>query len=260
MEGELFSGEQKLVDENLPPAFYAKKSSHWTTDFINLLHTPYTAWHLSYVIIGACLSSIIHINRLVILFLAFFFGLGICAHALDELKGHPLKTSLSDKSLKLISIASILIAVGLGILEIKKVGLGLVIFIVIGIFLTFAYNLELFNGYFHTEIAFGLAWGAFPIVTSFYVQTHTLSVGMIVVAIAITIFSIIQRRLSTPARFIRRKITTIRISGKNDLGEDIYLNQNFFLEPLESALNLASWSFVILSLGLLILKINTSYL
>ncbi len=246
------------MDEDLPPAFYIKKYGNWRTDSINLLHFPYTAWNLSYIIIGACLSNVVHISRLVFLLLAFFFGLGICAHALDELKGHPLQTCFSDRNLKIAAIVSILIAIGLGILEIQKVGLGLIIFILIGIFLTFAYNLELFNGYFHTEIGFALSWGAFPILTSFYVQAHTLSLGAIVVAIAITIFSIIQRRLSTPARFLRRKITKIKVSGKNNLGEDIYLDQNFFLHPLESALNLLSWSFVILSLGLLILKINNS--
>ena len=34
------------------PAFYALRSGGWR-DLVTLLHPPYTAWHLSYVAIGA---------------------------------------------------------------------------------------------------------------------------------------------------------------------------------------------------------------
>ena len=34
------------------PAFYALRSGGWR-DLVTLLHPPYTAWHLSYVALGA---------------------------------------------------------------------------------------------------------------------------------------------------------------------------------------------------------------
>jgi hypothetical protein len=38
-----------------PPAFYALAPGAWR-DYVTLLHAPYTAWHLSYVAIGAALA------------------------------------------------------------------------------------------------------------------------------------------------------------------------------------------------------------
>ena len=38
------------------PAWYALASGGWR-DYVTLLHSPYTAWHVSYVVIGGCLAS-----------------------------------------------------------------------------------------------------------------------------------------------------------------------------------------------------------
>ena len=35
--------------------------------------------------------------------------------------------------------------------------------VVVGAFLALAYNLELFNGRFHSDLWFALAWGGFPL-------------------------------------------------------------------------------------------------
>src|SRR5258708_6416868 len=58
-------------------------------------HTPpYTAWHRSYVVLGASLAPAVDIVRLSATLVAFFLAVGISAHALDELKGRPLGTEL----------------------------------------------------------------------------------------------------------------------------------------------------------------------
>ena len=41
------------------PAFYALAPGGWQ-DYWSLLHPPYTLWHLSYVVIGACLAPVLH--------------------------------------------------------------------------------------------------------------------------------------------------------------------------------------------------------
>ena len=46
------------------PAFYALRSGGWR-DLVTLLHPPYTAWHLSYVAIGAAAAPHIYANRLI---------------------------------------------------------------------------------------------------------------------------------------------------------------------------------------------------
>ena len=55
---------------------------------------PYTAWHLSYVVVGGCLAAEVSWGRLGLTVLAFFLAMGIGAHALDELAGRPLQTTI----------------------------------------------------------------------------------------------------------------------------------------------------------------------
>ena len=64
-------------------------------DLVTLLHPPYTAWHLSYVALGAAAAPVVHVDRLLAALGAFFLAVGIGAHALDELNGRPLGTQLT---------------------------------------------------------------------------------------------------------------------------------------------------------------------
>src|SRR2546421_13091927 len=88
------------------PAFYALRPGGWR-DLVTLLHLPYTAWHLSYVAIGAAAAPRLHGDRLAAALAAFFLGVGVCAHALDELNGRPLGTRLSDRFLVGLSVVSL---------------------------------------------------------------------------------------------------------------------------------------------------------
>src|ERR687887_1548125 len=94
------------------PAFYALRSGGWR-DLVTLLHPPYTAWHLSYVALGAAAAPEVHADRLWAALGAFFLAVGVAAHALDELNGHPLRTRLSDPAL--IGLAAVGLAGGIGI-------------------------------------------------------------------------------------------------------------------------------------------------
>src|ERR1017187_9173428 len=96
------------------PAFYALAGGGWR-DVITLLHPPYTAWHLSYVVLGAAAAPIVHGGRLGATLGAFFLAVGISAHALDELNGRPLKTKLTHRALILLAIAGLLGALAIGV-------------------------------------------------------------------------------------------------------------------------------------------------
>src|ERR1700676_5174162 len=87
----------------LRPAFYAARAGGWR-DWWTLLHPPYTAWHLSYVVIGACLAPVVHVDRLVATVLAFLLAVGVAAHALDELNGRPLNTKISSRWLVAVAV------------------------------------------------------------------------------------------------------------------------------------------------------------
>jgi hypothetical protein len=144
------------------PAFYAARRGGWR-DWWTLLHPPYTAWHLAYVVIGATLAPRIDGGRLIATLLAFFFAVGIAAHAFDELHGRPLGTAIPRRVLVGAGVGGLLIACALGLLGVATVGPGLLVFIALGPLLVLGYNLELFGGWVHTDLGFAVSWGAFPV-------------------------------------------------------------------------------------------------
>ncbi len=232
-------------------AFYAARPGGWR-DWWTLLHPPYTAWHLAYVVVGACLAPRTDGTRLVATVLAFFFAVGVGAHALDELNGHPLRTRLSDRTLWLAAIASLAAAVVLGVAGVPHVGLGLIPFIVAGPILVAGYNLELLGGRLHTDAGFAFSWGAFPTLTGYFAQAERLDVAALAASAATFGLSYAQRSLSTPARLLRRRVTGVEGSLTLDDGTVRSIDSRLILEPLERALRALSWSMVALAIALVV--------
>ena len=185
------------------PAFYALEAGGWR-DYVTILHIPYTAWHLSYVVIGAALAPELHNDRLLATLAAFLLALGIGAHALDELQGRPLKTRIPASVLWALALGSIAGAVAIGVIAAFAWTPWLLLFVAAGAFLVFAYNLELFGGAFHTDLWFGLAWGAFPLLTGYFVMAEELRLEALLAAVFAVATSLAQRALSTPVRAVRR--------------------------------------------------------
>jgi hypothetical protein len=216
-----------------------------------LLHPPYTAWHLSYVLIGASLAPTVSVIRLVATVLAFFLAVGVAAHALDELRGRPLQTELPAGVLWAAALLGLVGAVALGIAGLFVVGAWLLPFIAMGVFFVFAYNLELLRGKVHGDFWFALSWGAFPVLTAYFAQTGRISIAALAAAVAGYALSYAQRMLSTPARLLRRRSRSV--IGELTLadGSQVSLDRPTLLRPLERALAASSWGIVLLSLGLL---------
>jgi hypothetical protein len=236
----------------LAPAYYATPAGGWRRDVWAVLHPPYTAWHLSYVVIGACLAPELVVTRLTVTLVAFFLAVGISAHALDELRGRPLRTSLPAGLLWTAAIVGLAGAVGLGLAGLTVVGIGLLPFIAAGVLFVFAYNLELLGGRMHGDFWFALSWGAFPVLTAYFAQTGRISIGAVAVAGAAYALSYGQRALSTPARLLRRKSRGARGSITLNDGSVLELDSQAFLRPLELALRAFSWGVVLLAVGLLV--------
>jgi hypothetical protein len=240
------------------PAFYALRPGGWR-DLVTVLHPPYTAWHLANVAFGAAAAAAIHTDRFISTLAAFFLAVGIGAHALDELNGRPLKTQLSDRMLIGLAGASLAGAIGIGIAACFIVSATLAPFVVAGGFLVVAYNLELYEGRFHTDFWFAAAWGAFPALTSWWVNTLSLDSAKTVVAGALVTvgcfgLTTVQRRLSTPVRRLRRK--TISVSGEQRLedGTVIPLTASELGGPLDGALRGLSWAVVALAIGFVVIR------
>jgi len=192
------------------PAFYALASGGWR-DYVTLLHPPYTAWHLSFVAIGAALTPAFSLSRLLPTQAAFFLAVGIGAHALDELQGRPLKTRIPDAVLVSLGAASLALAVGIGAVGAAVVDPWIGAFVVAGSFIVVAYSLELFAGRFHTDFWFALSWGSFPVLTGFFAAAGTVSLAAIFGALFAFALSLAQRHLSTRVRDVRRRIA--RVTG-----------------------------------------------
>src|SRR2546421_11991546 len=132
------------------PAFYALSPGGWR-DLVTLLHPPYTAWHLSYVALGAAAAPTLHADRLGAALVAFLLAVGVAAHALDELVDRPLRTALTRRTLIALAVVGLGGAVGIGVAGIVIVSPLLAPLVAVGAFLVLAYNLELAGGRFHTD-------------------------------------------------------------------------------------------------------------
>ena len=216
------------TQEEVRPAFYALRRGG-LRDYVTLLHPPYTLWHLSYVAVGAALAPHFHLDRMLWAIAAFFLAMGVAAHALDELKGRPLRTEIPSTALVGIAVVSLAGAVAIGIGAAHAWGWGLLVFVAIGAVLVPAYNLELAL---HTDWGFALAWGAFPALTGYFVEAQTLRLEAVAVAAYAFLLSLAQRALSTPVRRARRQHATVEGIG-----------------TLERALRLLTWATVALAVA-----------
>lgn len=238
-----------MAESQTRPAYYAAGPGRWR-DWWTLLHPPFTAWHLSYVVLGAMIAPHVRLDRLVAALLAFFLAVGIAAHALDELHGRPLRTAIPSPVLVAVTVAGLAGAVALGAIGITMVGWVLLPFMIIGPLLVVGYNAELFGGIIHTDTGFAAAWGAFPALTGYVAEAGRLTVAPVLVAAAAMAMSAGQRHLSTPARLLRRR--TAAVTGVLTLttGETITLDAMRLREPLERSLRSLSWGVVLLAAGL----------
>jgi hypothetical protein len=236
------------------PAFYALSPGGWR-DLVTVLHPPYTAWHLSYVAIGAAAAPHLHAGRLGAALAAFFLAVGISAHALDELNGRPLRTRLSRTTLIALSTTSLAGAIAIGIAGIITISPWLTPLVLAGALLVPAYNLELAGGRFHSDLWFALAWGGFPALTGYFVNALTIRPAGLLAVAACCLLSTAQRRLSTPVRELRR--STVAVTGEQRLtdGRTIELDRARLQAPLEGALSALWIALVLLAAGLVLTKL-----
>jgi hypothetical protein len=237
------------------PAFYALRGGGWR-DYWSLLHPPYTVWHLSYVVIGACVAERLRVGWLVETLVAFFLAMGVAAHALDELNGRPLGTRIPRAVLIGLAVVGLAGAVGLGVHGASEVSPWIWAFIVAGLVLVPAYNLEWFGGVVHSDLWFALAWGAFPALTASFAQSARVTPAAVAVAAGCAAMSAAQRALSTPVRRLRRHVREV---------EGLITLQDGTTEPVdagslrgapETALRWLSVAVPLLAGGLLIARLR----
>jgi hypothetical protein len=241
------------------PAFYALRRGGWR-DLVTILHPPYTLWHLSYVAFGAAAAPQPHTDRVLAALAAFFLAVGVSAHALDELQGRPLNTALSERALIALAAIGLVGALAIGVAGCFIVSATLVPFVLAGGLLVLAYNLELFGGRFHTDLWFAAAWGAFPALTAWWsnaLGVHDLGEALAPAGAVLGCFwiTMVQRRLSTPVRELRRRTTSVRGTQELVGGTTRELSVASLAAPLDGALRALSIGLPLLAAGLLAVRL-----
>ena len=236
------------------PAFYALRPGGWR-DLVTLLHPPYTAWNLANVAIGAALAPHLYPVRLAAALAAFFLAVGVGAHVLDELHGRPLGTHLSSRTLVVLAVVSLTGAAAIGIVGAVTISLTLIPFVLAGVFIVLAYNLEWFGGRFHTAIWLALSWGAFPVLTAYWVNALELRPSALLAAAGCAMLLVAQRVLSTPVRELRRR--TVSLTGEQRLadGTTVPLDAARLAAPMERALQACAVAMVLLATGLVLARL-----
>jgi hypothetical protein len=124
------------------------------------------------------------------------------------------------------------------------------------VFIAVAYNLELFGGRLHGDPWFSLAWGAFPVLATYFAAAETIRLEAVLALTFAALLSHAQRRLSTPVRLMRRR--AVAVSGRIELadGSVIPVTRETFTQETERALRALCGATVAIALALVILRVT----
>jgi len=175
--------------------------------FIGMLFLPYTGMCVSFVIIGSMLSESLLWDRVLAIFIIYFLALGVSAHAADNLGSKKIKPwgkFFTPLELKLMIVGGLSISYGIGLYyTITFAPLLLIIAVMEGFFL-FAYNFELFNGFFHNNFWFAISWGSLPLLAGFVIQTNSISILSVFSSIIAFFIAYSEIRISRIYKEIKR--------------------------------------------------------
>jgi len=246
----------------LEGAWYARHGGK-LGELYTILHLPYTSMVLSYVLIGASLSPSLFADRLTYTLIAYFLGLGISAHALNELNARHWGAALTKIDLEIaffLPLLGALLIGSYGVNVIYKLSYEnllppsiLVLFIVLETFFLFAYNLNFANGKFHNDLAFAFAWAFLPFLTSYYVHALSLTVGVLFIGLAMAATAMIEINLSRWCKNFRRKANLKEMKFED--GSIVPISTLVLIRNPEKALKLVVLMVDLFGIGLLLARL-----
>jgi len=213
---------------------------------VGLLFLPYTAMVLAFCVIGSMLADPIHWDRVLSIVGIYFLGLGVAAHALDALGGKggkPWGSVFTRPQLWSMAITALALAYGIGIYFMVLYVPWLSFVAVLEGFFVFAYNLEWFNGRFHTDRWFAFSWGFLPVLAGYIMQTNRVSAEACVLALSMALFSAVEIKASRPYKALKGRSSTLQDKEKE------------LLARYEAILKSVSLGVILLAVGFLIWRI-----
>jgi hypothetical protein len=193
-------------------AWYIIPSRNIAARWVNILHWPYTAWHLSYAALGAGLAARLDWALLGWTVLAFFLGMGVAAHCFDLVRGDPLRLGLNPRHLYLAGGLTLGAAAMIGVWQwlAGNIPFWLWVAIPAGVVLAGGYNLE-WPGL-HGDWQFAAWWAVFPFLVGYFAQGIEFHPALIPLSLFAFCTAFAQRVLSTRVRNLRRKVRAATVS------------------------------------------------
>jgi hypothetical protein len=228
-------------------AWYIIPSQSPVARWVNVLHWPYTLWHLSYVAVGAGLAAQLDWAVLGWMLLAFFLGMGVAAHCFDLLKGDPLRLGLHPLALGVVGGGALGFAVGTGVFQWAQGNIPFWLWVAIpmGAVLALGYNLE-WPGM-HGDWQFAAWWAVFPLLVGYFAQGVEFHPALIPLSLFAFATAYAQRVLSTRVRYLRRRVGYARVYLEATDGQVLAADKDWLLEPDEKALAWMSASMVVIA-------------
>jgi hypothetical protein len=189
------------------------------------------------------LAETIHWDRVAAIVVIYFLALGIGAHALDALGSRSIKpwgSVFSKRQLWAVAAGSVILAYAIGIYYIVRHAPLLGVIAVLEGFFLLAYNLEWFRGRFHTNAWFAFAWGFLPVLAGYVIQTNSLSLPVVLVAMAMAALSLVEINASRPYKALKRGADALTTEGRA------------LVAQLEAILKSVSLGVILLGIALLI--------
>jgi len=244
-------------------AWYARSGGK-LRELYTIMHLPYTSMVLSYVLVGAAVSPSVYPFRLILTLLAYFLGLGLSAHALNELHARHWGENLTRHELEILFLVPLIAAISIGAYGMLILydasrsliaPLVLLVFISLETFFLLAYNSDIARGRFHSTASFAFSWAALPVMISFYVNALTITLSALLVASAMAATAAIEITLSRWCKDFRRKNPTVELQFAGRTKQD--LNVPELIASPEKALKLIVVAVDLLSIGLIVHKLLT---
>ncbi|MHB8482696.1 MAG: hypothetical protein ACYDBV_08195 [Nitrospiria bacterium] len=248
MKGKMIDVAQKKTRKNewFVPRFGPEKFRAAA----GLLFLPYTGMVLSFTLIGSMLSPQIYWDRVLALLVIYFLALGIGAHALDAVGSQEVKPwgeAFNDRTLWIIATLSVIAAYAIAIYYMVNFSpLLWTIALPEGFFLL-AYNLEWFNGKFHTDLWFSLSWGMLPTLAGYILQTNSISFPIALLSFSMGLLSLVEIKASRPYKALKQ--------GSSSLPEEKIREQISLFEGILKSITLGV---ILLGLSLLVWRGNGS--
>jgi hypothetical protein len=214
---------------------------------IGLLFLPYTAMVLSFSIMGSMLAYPFYWDRVAAIALVYFLGLGIGAHALDAIGAKSVKpwgNVFTTRQLWFMASGSLTLAYLIAVYYMVRFVPWLSLIAALEGFFVFAYNLEWFKGRLHTDRWFAFSWGFLPVVAGYMIQTNAVSFTMLLVALSMAFFSLVEIKASRPYKDLKMR----------NLGLDE--EEKSMMARYEMILKSVSMGVIVLGLGLMLFRLS----